>query len=329
MFRHKNIKIYTLSFVVVLFLVSIASLALLNQSRSDPSVEGESTITSSDITVSATIGTSTKMIVYGYAPSSSTVHLFGSGISEIRNAEVSGWFSFDNIYTTGSTNVFPEVCLIAYIGKLSTQPTCLPSITATTSSYEIGPVILSPIISIENNIFTVGSQVSLNGVTIPSSKVYIYLAENETGLAIVPRALAYGIPKYEVNSNATGKFQFNLPSNITAKWKVFAATTYSSNASPKSNTLNFTVQSNIEYFLKKIYVTIVKTTNIVTTIVTAQSPEESAYKNSKSLEDISIKQIEVVRHRLPYIVIFIEGLILLLIILIILKKRRKKEKESK
>jgi len=329
MYHHKKHKISFLVFILVILIVSFTSLALLNRFRSRSAVEGESTITSDDITVSATIGMTAKMIIYGYAPSSSKVLLTGTGISEERYAEVNGWFSFDNIHKLGSTDEYPEMCLTAVIGSLSTQPTCLPSLTGGSNSYDIGPVILSPIISIEQNVFPLGTQVSLNGVTIPTSQVNIYLAENGGNISFIPRALAYFVPTLVVTSDASGKFQSNLPSNLVTRWKVYASTTYLSSSSAKSNTLNFIVESNVRYYLTKIYTTITKTTNILTTIITTSGTKAQS-NDATSLYNIPASEVEAVRSRLPYYVIFIEiaFIALLVLIFIIVRKRKRQKKNS-
>ena len=329
--KHKHDKqkskiIYLLMAAVAIFLLYLVT--SLNRLRSLPPVEGESTIVSDDITVSATIGTTAKMIVFGYAPASSRVILTGEGISEERSAEASGWFSFDNIHKTGSTDEYPELCLVAYLGNLSTQPTCLPALPGGNNSYDIGPVILSPIISIEQNVFLLGTQVALNGTTIPDSTVSIYFAENGGNVALVPKALAYNIPAYEVESDSLGKFQLNLPSNIVARWKVFASTTYSESSSPRSNTLNFTVQNNISYYLKKIYETIVRTTTIITTAVTAKTDEEVQKENATRIDNVPVKEVGIVRSQIPYFVIVIEVLILILLIIFVLVRKRKKGKKK-
>ncbi|KKQ48445.1 MAG: hypothetical protein US68_C0032G0006 [Candidatus Shapirobacteria bacterium GW2011_GWE1_38_10] len=328
MFHYQKLRISIAFFLSILLAILFVFLAPPNQFRSHPILAAESSITPEEITVSATIGTTTSMIIYGYAPSLSKVQLTGNGISEERSAAANGYFSFDNIGTTSTASVYPELCLRAYIGKLSTQPTCIPSLPRVNHIYEIGPVILSPIISVEQNIFVLGTQVVLNGTTIPNSKVNIYLAERRINLALVSRVLAYQIPIYEVTSNNLGNFQFNLPSNSTAKWKVYAATTYLSSASPKSNTLNFTVESNISYYLKKIEETIKKTINIITTIVTTKNSDENKPNDQTGFNNISTSEVEVFRSRLTLFVIFAEGIILLLLVIIILKKTRKNNKKK-
>ena len=189
-------------------------------------------------------------------------------------------------------------------------------------------MILSPIISIEQNTFLLGTQVALNGTTTPNSEVNIYLAGSKNKLVLVPRALAYQIPVYKVTSNKLGKFQFNLPSNYVAKWRVYAATTFMSSASPISNTLNFTVESNIKYYLKKVTETVTKITNIITTIITTKSNDTIRPDNSTRLYNISTNEIDTYRSILPYFVMIVEGLILIILVVIILSKRRKNKAQA-
>ncbi|MDD4762044.1 MAG: hypothetical protein PHZ25_03430 [Candidatus Pacebacteria bacterium] len=320
-------KLKLLQFVLVLSVISIAFLTLPNRFREGQILADDISLTPDEITVSATIGTTAEMVVYGYAPASSTVSLTGNGISEERKAETNGYFYISKIYTSSGTSTYPELCLVAHIGSLSTQPTCLPSLPGGNYVYQVGPVILSPIISIEQNIFPIRTQVALNGVTIPNAKVSIYLAEAGRSISLVPKALAYYLPTYEVTSNSLGKFQFNLPSNNTAKWKVYASTAYLSSISPKSTTLNFRVESNIHYLITRIYETIVKTTNSITTVITTNDRKGTAV-NESQIVNLSTSETAVLRSRLLYFVIFVEVLILAILIFVLLKKKNQKPKKT-
>lgn len=299
----------------------------------DASVKADDTpIVSDEITISATIGTTTAMTIYGYAPASSFVSLTGSGISTEKQANTSGYFSFDQISTSNTSDEYSELCLIAYIGKYSTQPTCLPPLPAGNNVYNIGPVILSPIISIQKNVFPKDTQVALQGTTTPNTTVYVHLAESDRKLALVSRVLAYNLPKYEVTSNSLGKFEFNLPSNMVAKWKVYASTIYLSGVSPKSNTLSFVVESNVLYYLTKIYETVIKTTRLITTTVVASEEyaAEKIYPNGFPNTNVSAREVESFRSNLLYYVIFIEVLIfILLAIFFLVKKRGRARNQSK
>lgn len=323
--KHNGRKFWFLTSITLSVLV-ITFVASLNRFRDLPMVEGESTIDSGDITVSATIGRSTNMTIYGYAPASSMVFLTGFGVNENRLADTNGYFIFGNIQTTSTSSDYPELCLTAYVNSLSTQPTCLPPLPGGSNVYEIGPVILSPIISIEQNTLIVGSQVGLNGYTIPNSTVNIYFTESGRSLAFVEKVLAYTIPVYQVVSDDFGKFQFNLPSNIIARWKVYASTTYQSSLSPKSTTLNFSVKSNISYYLKTVYETIIRVTTVVNTAASANSGDSVTNANANNLSNISVEDVYTVRSKMPYFVMLAEGLILLILLIIILIRRLKKKK---
>jgi hypothetical protein len=328
----QKFKIKPVFILPALLIILSASMTSPNSFRGGNILAVDKDATPEDITISATIGVATEMTIYGYAPVGSTVSLYGSGISQDDLADGNGYFSFESILTTDSSNIYPELCLIAYIGKLSTQPVCLPSL-ASGYTYKIGPVILSPIISIEQNIFPLGTQVALNGTTIPNSEVSIYLAENGSRLSLIPTAHAYYLPTYTVNSNSVGKFQLNLPSNTVAKWKVYASTAYLSSDSPKSNTLSFTVESNIRYFINRIIEKIVRTTQIITTVITTTvtktgqaAPAGGELIVPGTTASISAGEVEIVKSRLLYYAIFIEALILILLIVFISRRKKKKQK---
>lgn len=314
---------------IACFIVSFAISTSLNAFRGGLVRADDQSITPDEITISATIGTPTHMTIFGYAPPLSRIILYGNGITAEVEADAKGYFSFNQIYTTGGTRNYPELCLLAYIGGYSTQPTCLPALQGNATVYTIGPVLLSPIISIEQNVFPLGTQVILNGITIPNSEVSIYFEQSGGWFTFVPNTHGYSLPPYKVTSDEFGKFQLNLPSNFTTRWKVYASVNYSSSTSTRSNTLNFRVESNVVYYLTRIYETVVKTTKLATTVITTTSAKNRVTPDGFPNTNISENEIEAFRYRLPYYAIYIELFILLILILLFLllrKKRRKKDK---
>lgn len=323
----KNNKTKLLLIIAILFASLLISLTSPNAFRRGNIKADERSITPAEITISATIGTPTHMTIFGYAPPLSRIVLYGTGIAAEVNVDAKGYFSFNQIYSTGGTRNYPELCLLAYIGSYSTQPTCLPAVVSNTTVYAIGPVILSPIIFIEQNVFPVGTQIILNGITIPNTEVYIYFEQSGGWFSFVPNTYGYPLPPYKVTSDSFGKFQFNLPSNAITRWRVSATVNFLSSVSSKSNTLYFRTEPNIIYYLIKIYETVIKTTKIVATTISKTDFSNKVTPDGFPNTNISKGEVQIFRYRLPYFAILIEVFILIFLILVFLLLRKKKLKK--
>jgi hypothetical protein len=195
------------------------------------------------VTISASLG-EPLLKLWGYGAPNSRIELTGNGVFEFTYTSSAGYFEFAKAYLPSpSLDLFyPELCLteIDALGR-ATPPTCIPALPATNLSYDIGPVILPPTISLDAS--------NASGMTIPDSDVKIVLAEGEGAVGsiefdIVRTAKAYYIPNYTIRSDSRGYFSFNVPNTTPANWRVFAITNYAEGAtSPKSNTLTFSIVS--------------------------------------------------------------------------------------
>jgi hypothetical protein len=212
------------------------------------------------VTISASIGEPV-LRLWGYGPSNSRVELGGNGVADFTYARVDGYFEFSRTYLPSPANLlYPELCLTGIdLVNRTTPPTCIPPLLANGFSYDIGPVILPPTISLDTGTTAPATQTGASGITIPNSEVIIVLAEgsdNESPInfSIVKPILAYYIPDYTVKSDSRGYFSFNMPNAIPDNWRVFAITTYSQGAtSPKSNTLTLKVISPTTFALESIW----------------------------------------------------------------------------
>ncbi len=204
-----------------------------------------------------------KFKIFGYAPANIPVSLTGKNVLELTTSSENGYFEFNNVplpETNISLKFYPELCLQAYYKEVSTQPVCLPKTPTGQEEYNIGPVLLSPIIVIENQETTAKSQIKAVGKAIPNSPIQVYLAKESRqsilnllkNIKLIQKVSAYYLPKYEVKSDEKGNFEFNLPTDSQAKWRLFTAYTFQNQNSPKSNTLSYEVKSPLLEFLNKI-----------------------------------------------------------------------------
>lgn len=186
----------------------------------------------------ATVGKS-YLSIYGYGPVNSEVTLRGFGISERTISDKTGLFRFGAVYNF--TYTYPELCMQAVDAeKRVTQPTCIPPLpNDSLVPLEVGPVLLSPTISLSSNKIITGEDSYLSGKTTPNTEVNIYLAGNK----------GYFLPVLGISSNGEGEFDINMPTSDIAEYKVFASTKFADNFSAKSNTLKFVVlSSTISFF---------------------------------------------------------------------------------
>ncbi|MBL7036772.1 hypothetical protein ISR94_02930 [Candidatus Microgenomates bacterium] len=198
------------------------------------------------------------LVIYGYGPANAKVGLNGIGVSESTTSDRTGYFVFTRVYSYSS--VYPELCLQAVdIENRVTQPSCIPGLPESADMPSaVGPVLLSPTISVDYNNVLVGDEVKAQGYTIPNSSMDIFMyRENKAQLSLVNEAYAYTIPKYQIESDDRGEFEFSLPTQSAVSYKLYASSIYGDNPSTKSNTLTFSVlteaQSGYRYIKQSFF----------------------------------------------------------------------------
>jgi len=243
-----KIKIPILLAILLIFELLTFAFPLFTQAITNP--------VSYEINVSASIGEG-KLTLFGYTSPNALVQLDGQRVSEEVIAGQNGYFFFDRIFLPRPNPQYPELCLTS----IDTQsrlsfPTCLPPLPTGPFDISVGPVLLSPTLSLSKGSFLPKEQIVAEGLTIPNSEVIIYLANDAAKKSfisrLVPAAFAYTLPQYKTQANQNGHFEFNLPTIKKANWKIFAGANWQNSPTPKSNTLNFKIQSWLDWFLSKI-----------------------------------------------------------------------------
>lgn len=195
------------------------------------------------------------LTIYGYGPINSEVTLKGFGVSEKVISNSDGLFRFTEIYSL--TYTYPELCIQAVDDKnRTTQPSCIPALPSNSLiPLEVGPVLLSPTISISENKVKEGGMAVLSGKTTPNTKVNIFIAKRTPTLnkiALVREANAYSLPTVDTKSNEKGEYELSLPTGESADFKMFASTKFGVDNSAKSNTLTFSVLTELKTFLQEL-----------------------------------------------------------------------------
>ncbi len=193
--------------------------------------------------------------IYGYGPVNSEVTLKGFGVSEVTTSDDIGLFRFGSVYSFSYT--YPELCIQAVdLENRVTQPTCIPALpNDSIIPLEVGPILLSPTLSLSNNEIPEGEESYLYGKTTPDTEVFIYLAKNESKnkISLVPTVDAYSLPILNTTSNEKGEFEFTMPTAKKAEYNIFASTKVAGNLSAKSNTLKFVVVSSVKSFFQGMW----------------------------------------------------------------------------
>lgn len=227
----------------------------------------------SKVTVMATVG-EPKLTLFGYTSPSALVNLSGIGVTSQVIADQTGYFQFNRVFLplpydrwttlTDYELAYPELYLQAIdTNNRASSPVLLPNLPLGLYEISIGPILISPTISLEKGSYSPGEQIVASGQTLPNSEVTVYLANNNQSGVLnwwqkinpfsffnPPSIYAYFIPKYQIISDNNGNYQFNLPNNLTKgniDWKVFSASLFLEEPTPKSNSLSFQVLSLWQY----------------------------------------------------------------------------------
>ncbi len=196
--------------------------------------------------------------IYGYGPINSEVSLNGIGVSAKTTSDSQGLFVFSPIYSYSS--IYPELCIQAMDNlKRLTQPSCIPAFPVTNKLPSVvGPVLLSPTISLSSNKIKEGDAMITSGRTIPNAEVDIYLSKKDRTVSLVKTVNAYSIPTVKTKSDNAGNYEFSLSSvdttnyELQSDYKIYVANKLGDDQSSKSNSLNFTVATSIKSIFDRI-----------------------------------------------------------------------------
>lgn len=206
------------------------------------------------VTVSASIGTN-HLTLFGYTAPQATVKLSNYLFDLSTISGVDGYFEFDRLLIPKNT---PDLCLQSFdqLGRQS-LPLCFPPPPATNYHTRIGPLLLSPSLSLNNPPSARDSSAYASGQTIPNSTVSLHFFQsdpNSTPLSPHP-AQALELPQLVAIADNLGNYSFNLPSSFAANYRLFATTTFREAHSPKSPTLSYQLASQFN-FLPLIFFTL-------------------------------------------------------------------------
>jgi hypothetical protein len=198
--------------------------------------------TNQAVTISAQIPAYT-VTLFGYTSPNSRIELNSAKAFAVTYSQENGYFIFDHLNIPRHSL---DLCLTSQdeSNRLS-NPVCLPEPPLNNSYTEIGPVLLSPTLSLDlKNQFS-------SGQSIPNSTIQVYLYQQSSPFSIIKKVQAFEVPVLTTQTDSQGNYSLNLPDTTATNYRIFASTQYLDTNSPKSNTLlyhpNYTI--SLLYFL--------------------------------------------------------------------------------
>ena len=230
-------KRFLISLILILIPLQLGFLYLKAPPESLESVAGVS------VSNTASIG-EYRFNLYGYTSPLAVVTFEGMGIFDVTTADDQGYFQFNNRFSPYSSR---EACLSSkdQFGRLS-SPVCLPPFPVD-YNVTIGPVIISPTVSLNKTDFFLGDRVVLSGQAIPNSEVNLAIFNENGGeysfpsFSFIKPVEAFTFPKITSKSDNMGNFSINLPSSSPEKYRLFAQVNYIKSISPNSVRLNLEI----------------------------------------------------------------------------------------
>ena len=258
---------------------------------------------SASTTITASIPEN-RVTIFGYTSPNSRVELSSPKVFAVTYSNLEGYFIFDKSILPRNPS---DLCLISFDNhQRTTSPTCIPAPPPYNTHTDIGPILLPPTISLENNQIDPNSTVISSGQAIPNSTVSVnFYKVNDNGQSFIKEAQAYSIPAVTVSTDIFGNYSLNLPTAYSSDYRLYASTKFNDNYSPKSNTLIYFLPSFFTLFLLKypflyyLIPIIVIILNILGTYLFLKS--DLRYLGPKTYLPAIANYFPVVQNRLPAI----------------------------
>lgn len=181
---------------------------------------------STSITANIPVNTIT---LYGYTSPGSRVELNSPRTFAVTYSQEDGYFIFDHLILPRHAQ---DLCLTSQdeSNRLN-NPVCLPEPPPINSYTEIGPILLSPSISLDlKNDYS-------SGQSIPNSVIQVHFYQESSPLTLIKKVQAFSLPVYETTTDSHGNYSVNIPGTSATNYRIFTTVKYMDVDSSKSNTL--------------------------------------------------------------------------------------------
>lgn len=206
--------------------------------------------TESSVSVTASVGGQNRVTINGYTSPKSRVELSSPKVFSVTYSDDSGYFIFDKAVLPNNPS---DLCLSSIDQNFRyTTPVCIPAPPPQNSSTDIGPILLPPTISLENDKINPHSTVITSGQAIPNSAVNLnFYKVNDSALSFPKKVQAYSLPTITAVSDSQGNYSLSLPTAYSSSYRLYASSKFKDNYSPKSNTLLYILPSLFYIFLQQ------------------------------------------------------------------------------
>ena len=204
---------------------------------------------SESVKISASIGEN-EVTIFGHTSPNSKVELTGINIYSLTFSQSDGYFEFNKNVLPKNPN---ELCLqsIDNSGR-SSSLVCIPPPPATNYHTDIGPIVLPPTVSLEQDQINPNSTVISSGQSIPNSPITIFFYKiSDLAKSFPKKALAYSLPPLQTTTDDNGSYSLNLPTAYSSNYRLYTSVEYDGNNSPKSNSLLYFMPSLFWLFLQQ------------------------------------------------------------------------------
>ena len=238
-------KRFFVTLVLMILPLQLGFLYLNNPITTSGVVAGIKTQESGPILNSISIG-DFHFTLFGYTSPHAEVTFDGQGIYDKAYADENGYFSFDNRFSPFSPH---EACLSSkdQFGRIS-SPVCLSAFPVK-YNVSIGPVLIPPTLSLNQEYYYTNDQITLSGQTIPNSDINLSVFTKQERLSLLKTVFvklikpveAFSFPELTARSDSKGNYSLSLPSSNPETFRLFTQTKFNDSMSPTSIKLNFKV----------------------------------------------------------------------------------------
>jgi hypothetical protein len=204
---------------------------------------------SSSVSVSASIGQN-RVTINGYTSPDSRVELSSPRVFAVTYSDSTGYFAFDKTLLPRNPS---DLCLISIDqDSRHTTPICIPPPPINNYQTDIGPILLPPTLSLENDKINPNATVITSGQSIPNSQISLHFYKvTDNAISFPKEVQAYSLPSLTFTTDKDGHFSLNLPTAYSSNYRLFASTKLYDNYSPKSNTLIYILPSLLYIFMQQ------------------------------------------------------------------------------
>ena len=210
--------------------------------------------------INATIPAKSNIKIFGYTSPDAIVQVTSVRVFGQTNSDKTGYFEFKDVAISPEAL---EICISTYDSdKRVGLPFCL-SVSNITSAKEIGPLLLSPTLSLSATNIWQNQKVYAEGKTIPNQPVEVSFFEispktlsekisNYIARLFNYHVLASDLPILAITSQRNGTFNFSLPTSRAIAYRVFVKAMFKEKPTLKSQTLTYSIGSTFSYFMTYI-----------------------------------------------------------------------------